>query len=182
MLAYWTEEVNGEFQKRDTPRPTPKTNQVLVRVQASGVNPLDTKIRAGQAEHAKQPLRAVVGIDMAGVVEEVGTAVTVFRPGDEVYGMVGGVGGLPGTLAEFVAADADLLAHKPRNLSMRQAAALPLVTITAWEGLVDRAKVHADQTVLIHAGRVGLVTSRSRSHSPMARRSLRRSLRTRAPS
>jgi NADPH2:quinone reductase len=70
--------------------------------------------------------------------------------------MVGGVGGLQGTLAEFIAADANLLAHKPKNLSMRQAAALPLVTITAWEGLVDRAKVHAGQTVLIHAGAGGV--------------------------
>lgn len=156
MQAYWIEERNGEFRQRDTPRPTPKTNEVLVRVQASGVNPLDTKIRAGQAEHARQPLPAVLGIDMAGVVEEIGDAVTAFRPGDEVYGMVGGVGGLPGTLAEFVAVDAELIARKPRNLSMRQAAALPLVTITAWEGLVDRAGVHTGQTVLVHAGAGGV--------------------------
>ncbi len=70
--------------------------------------------------------------------------------------MVGGVGGLQGTLAEFVLADADLLAHKPKNLSMRQAAALPLGTITAWEGLVDRAQVHAGQKVLVHAGAGGV--------------------------
>ena len=67
--------------------------------------------------------------------------VTAFRPGDEVFGMVGGVGGLQGTLAEFVVADAALLAPKPKTLTMRQSAALPLVTITAWEGLVDRAGV-----------------------------------------
>jgi NADPH:quinone reductase-like Zn-dependent oxidoreductase len=89
---------------------------------------------------------------MAGIVEDVGRDVTAFKAGDEVYGMVGGVGGLQGTLAEFIAADADLLAHKPRNLSMRQAAALPSVAITAWEGLVDRAKICTDQTVLVHAG------------------------------
>src|SRR5262249_20371513 len=76
--------------------------------------------------------------------------------GDEVYGMVGGVGGLQGTLAEYIATDADLLARKPKNLSMRQAAALPLVAITAWEGLVDRAKVGADQTVLVQAGAGGV--------------------------
>jgi NADPH:quinone reductase-like Zn-dependent oxidoreductase len=93
---------------------------------------------------------------MAGIVEEVGSGVAAFKPGDEVFGMVGGVGGLQGTLAEFVAADADLLTHKPGNLSMREAAALPLATITAWEGLVDRAGVHADQTVLIHAGAGGV--------------------------
>ena len=79
-----------------------------------------------------------------------------FEIGDEVYGMVGGVGGLQGTLAEFVTADADLLAHKPKNLSMREAAALPLSVITAWEGLVDRAKVDRQQTVLIHAGAGGV--------------------------
>jgi NADPH2:quinone reductase len=156
MQAFWIGEPNGDFQERDTARPTLERNQVLIRVQASGLNPLDTKIRAGQAAHAKQPLPAVLGMDMAGTVEDIGADVTTFRPGDEVYGMVGGVGGLPGTLAELIAVDMDLIAHKPRNLSMRQSAALPLVTITAWEGLVDRARVHADQAVLVHAGAGGV--------------------------
>jgi NADPH2:quinone reductase len=156
MQAYIVEEPNGNFRKADIPRPTLQANQVMVRVQASGVNPLDTKIRAGQAAHARQPLPAVLGLDMAGIVEEIGADITSYKPGDEVYGMVGGVGGIPGTLAEFVAADADLLAHKPKNLSMRQAAALPLITITAWEGLVDRAKVHASHSVLVHAGAGGV--------------------------
>ena len=127
-----------------------------MKVLASGVNPLDTKIRAGQGEHAKQPLPAVLGLDMAGVVAEVGPGVRDIQPGDEVFGMVGGVRGLQGTLAEFVLADAALLARKPPNLSMRQSAALPLVTITAWEGLVDRAQVRAGQHVLIHAGTGGV--------------------------
>jgi NADPH2:quinone reductase len=156
MHAYLVEEPGGDFRQVVLPRPTLATNQVLIRVHASGVNPLDTKIRAGKAAHAGQPLPAVLGLDMAGVVEEAGAGVIAFKPGDEVYGMVGGVGGLQGTLAEFVAADAGLLAHKPKNLSMREAAALPLITITAWEGLVDRAKVHADQRVLIHAGAGGV--------------------------
>jgi hypothetical protein len=82
---------------------------------------------------------------MAGTVVEVAGDVTASSLGDEVYGMVGGVGGLQGTLAELVAADVDLLARKPNNLSMREAAALPLSTITAWDGLIDRAQVHADQ-------------------------------------
>jgi len=129
---------------------------VLVRICASGVNPIDTKIRAGKAAHAKQPLPAVLGLDMAGIVEDVGPGVAGFKPGDGVYGMVGGVGGLQGTLAEYIAADADLLAHKSRSLSMRQAAALPLSIITAWEGLVDRANVHPGQRVLIHAGAGGV--------------------------
>jgi NADPH2:quinone reductase len=156
MEAYIVEEPDGIFRKTEVPHPTLRPNQVLVRIKASGVNPIDTKIRAGKAAHAKQPLPAVLGLDMAGTIEEVATGVTAFKRGDQVFGMVGGVGGLQGTLAEFIAADVDLLAPKPSNLSMRQAAALPLVAITAWEGLVDRAKVCADQTVLVHAGAGGV--------------------------
>jgi NADPH:quinone reductase-like Zn-dependent oxidoreductase len=127
------------------PQPDPQPGQVLVRIEASAVNPLDIKIRACQAAHARQPLPAILGIDLAGVVEAVGSGVTSFRHGDEVYGMTGGVGGLQGSLAEYAVVDADLLAPKPANLSMREAAALPLIFITAWEGLVDRAAVHSGQ-------------------------------------
>ncbi|HYK37260.1 zinc-dependent alcohol dehydrogenase family protein [Alloacidobacterium sp.] len=154
--AWLVEEPNGAFVESGIASPVPKAKDVLVRIWASGVNPLDTKIRAGKAAHARQPLPAVLGLDMAGVVEEVSSGVTAFKPGDEVFGMVGGVGGLQGTLAEYIIADADLLAHKPKSLSMRQAAALPLSIITAWEGLVDRAKVREGQTVLIHAGAGGV--------------------------
>lgn len=156
MRAYVVEHPGANFTHVDLPEPVAAAGQVLVRVHASGVNPLDTKIRAGKADHAKQPLPAVLGLDMAGVVEEVGAGVTEFRAGDEVYGLVGGVGGHQGTLAEFIAVSADLIALKPKSLSMREAAALPLVTITAWEGIVDRAKVHAGQKVLVHAGAGGV--------------------------
>ena len=156
MWAYIVDQNDGPFRRRDIPRPKPAAGEALVRIHASGVNPLDTKIRAGKAPHANHPLPAVLGLDMAGTVEEVGPGVTAFAPGDEVYGMVGGVGGVQGTLAEYVAADADLLAHKPKALSMAQAAALPLATITAWEGLVDRARVREGQKVLIHAGAGGV--------------------------
>lgn len=156
MRAYLVEEPNGAFRAVDFPSPVPQANQILVRISASGLNPLDTKIRAGKAAHARHPLPAVLGVDMAGIVEDVGSGVTTFRPGDEVYGMVGGIGGLQGTLAEFIAADADLIARKSANLSMREAAALPLSIITAWEGLVDRAKVSAGQKVLVHAGAGGV--------------------------
>jgi len=154
--VWQVEEPGGEFRSLERPRPRPGDRQVLVRIAASGVNPLDTKIRAGKAAHARQPLPAVLGVDMAGTVEEIGLGVTAFQPADEVYGMVGGVGGLQGTLADLIVVDADLLAHKPENLSMREAAALPLSFITAWEGLVDRAKVQTGQTVLIHAGAGGV--------------------------
>lgn len=83
-------------------------------------------------------LPAIIGTDLAGVVEAVGEGVTQFQVGDEVYGLTGGVRGLQGSLAQYAAVDANLLAIKPRNLSMREAAALPLVTLTAWEGLVDK--------------------------------------------
>jgi len=156
MKAYLVETPNGPFRAVDIPTPSPAPNQVLVKIRAAGVNPLDIKIRAAQGGHAKQPLPAILGLDMSGIVEAVGSAITAFQSGDEVYGMVGGVAGLQGTLAEFIIADAALLAHKPKALTMRQAAALPLVAITAWEGLVDRANVHAGQTVLIHAGTGGV--------------------------
>ncbi len=156
MKAYLVDSPNASFRAIEMLRPEPAANQVLVRICASGVNPLDTKIRAGQAAHARQPLPAVLGLDMAGVVEAVGADVTAFRCGDEVFGMVGGIGGRQGTLAEFIAVDEDLLAPKPSSLSMRQAAALPLITITAWEGLVDHARVHPGQTVLVHAGAGGV--------------------------
>ena len=149
-------EADGPFFETERELPRLGNKQVLVRIAASGINPLDTKIRAGKAAHAQQPLPAVLGLDMAGTVEEVGPGVHAFKPGDEVYGMVGGVGGLQGTLATFIVADSDLLALKPRSLSMREAAAMPLVTITAWEGLVDRANIHSGQTALIHAGAGGV--------------------------
>ena len=146
----------GAFRVGPVSRPRPGPGQVLVRIVASGVNPLDTKIHAGQAPHARHPLPAILGIDLAGTVEAVGDGVTRFRPGDDVYGMTGGGGGNQGSLAEYAAVDVDLLAAKPANLTMREAAALPLIAITAWEGLVDRAAVRAGQSVLVlGAGGVG---------------------------
>ena len=137
-----------------TPHPGP--GEVLLRVVASAVNPLDTKIRAGAADHARQALPAILGIDVAGVIVALGDAVTTFQEGDAVFGMAGGIGGLPGSLAEFMVADARLLARKPANLILREAAALPLVFITAWEGLVDRAALRAGQHVLVQGGAGGV--------------------------
>jgi len=137
-------------------RPAAEEGQVLVRIKASSVNPLDLKISSGQAAHARHPVPAILGIDVAGLVESVGAGVAGLEPGDAVYGMTGGVGGLQGSLAEFVAADASLLAPKPNNLGMREAAAVPLIFITAWEGLVDRAHVCAGQKVLVHGGAGGV--------------------------
>ncbi len=156
MRAAVLDAPGAEFRLATVARPTAEAGQVLVRIKASGVNPLDIKIRAGQAPHARHPLPGILGIDLAGVVEAVGPGVTGFRRGDEVYGMTGGVAGLQGSLAEFAAVDARLLAHKPANLDWREAAALPLIFITAWEGLVDRATVHAGQKVLVQGGAGGV--------------------------
>lgn len=136
--------------------PVAGPGQVLVRVHASGVNPLDTKIAAGKADHAGALLPAVLGIDMAGVVVSAGEGVQDFEAGDRVYGMTGGVGGVAGSLSEYVAVDARLLARMPQQLSMHEAAALPLIFITAWEGLVDRAQLSAGQTLLVHGGAGGV--------------------------
>jgi NADPH:quinone reductase len=156
MQAAMLDSPGAAFRIATVARPHPQPGQVLVRVKASAVNPLDIKIRAGQAAHARQPLPAILGIDLAGVGEAVGDGVTAFRHGDEVFGMTGGVGGLQGSLAEYAAVDADLLAPKPANLGMRDAAAVPLIFITAWEGLVDRAAVHSGPKVLVHGGAGGV--------------------------
>ncbi|MEU8118099.1 zinc-dependent alcohol dehydrogenase family protein [Spirillospora sp. NPDC049024] len=156
MRAVVLEEFGGHLDLREVPQPVPGTGQVLVQIRASGVNPLDTKIRAGRADHARSRLPAVLGLDLAGMVVEAGPGVTGFRPGDEVYGLTGGVGDLQGSLAQYAAVDARLLAPKPAFLGMREAAALPLAVITAWEGLVDRAGVRVGQRVLVQGGAGGV--------------------------
>lgn len=156
MQAAVLENYGAPFRLASIARPVPKEGQVLVQVKASGVNPLDLKIRGGAAEHARHPLPAILGIDLAGVVAAVGPGVSALRIGDEVYGMTGGVGGVQGSLAEYAAVDASLLAPKPAHFSMREAASLPLVFITAWEDLVDRARVGAAHTVLVQGGAGGV--------------------------
>ncbi|MDY7559578.1 zinc-dependent alcohol dehydrogenase family protein [Pseudomonas sp. CCC3.2] len=156
MQALLVDFSDAPLRLTQLPMPIPEAGQVLVRIKASGVNPLDTKIRTGKAAHARQPLPAVLGMDLAGVVHALGPGVDRFKVGDEVYGMASGVGGVQGSLAQFAAVDTELLALKPSNLSMREAAALPLVFITAWEGLIDRADLQANQTVLIQGGAGGV--------------------------
>jgi D-arabinose 1-dehydrogenase-like Zn-dependent alcohol dehydrogenase len=165
MKALLLEQYHTPYRLVELPVPVAGPRQVLVKIVASAINPLDVKIKDGQAGHAQTKLPAILGIDMAGIVEVVGDGLAAealdagsvgFRPGDEVYGMTGGIAGVPGSLAEYAAVDADLLALKPKNLSMRQAAALPLVFITAWEALVDRAQVSPGKTVLIHGGAGGV--------------------------
>jgi len=153
------EKYGRPFRVTTIPRPAPGQGDVLVRIRASGINPLDLKILDGAAAHARHLPPAVLGLDMAGIVEALGPDVTKFKVGDEVYGMVGGVGGIQGTLAEFAAVDLDLLALKPTNLSFREAAVLPLVVITAWEGLFDRMQVKPGDKLLVQGGAGGVGTA-----------------------
>lgn len=147
---------DAAFTPAELERPAVTSGQVLVRVKATSVNTIDTMIREMGKDLPLSPdLPAVLGMDFAGVIEEVGEGVTGYAVGDEVYGCAGGLADLQGALAEFVPADARLIAHKPEKLSMREAAALPLVGITAWEGL-ERAGVASGQQVLVQGGAGGV--------------------------
>lgn len=137
-------------------KPTPTSHQVVIRVHASSVNPIDYKIRNGMAKHFAPMEPRILHGDVAGTIAAIGSQVTRFKVGDEVYGCIGGVGPRPGALAEFAVADAELLALKPKNLSFHEAAALPLVCVTAWDALIDRANIQKGQTVLVHAGTGGV--------------------------
>lgn len=137
------------FRLVDLPKPELRPGTLLIRIIATSVNQIDAKIRTGLPIGPDLP--AVLGCDAAGIVEAVGAGVIGFMPGDEVYGCVGGVKGQGGTLADYVLADARVVAHKPGTLSMREAAALPLVSITAWEAL-ERAVVSSSDHVLVHGG------------------------------
>ena len=147
---------NAEFQLVEIPEPSTEAGHVRVRVAATSVNTVDTMIRRLGKDLPLSPnLPAVLGMDFAGTVETVGEGVTDFAPGDEVYGCAGGLADLQGALADYMLADARLIAHKPKTLSMREAAALPLVGITAYEGL-QRAGVRAGQKALVHGGAGGV--------------------------
>jgi NADPH:quinone reductase len=129
-------------------------HDVRVRLRAAGINPVDYKLRSGGTIGGTLPV--ILGWDGAGVVDGIGPAVTRVRPGDEVYFCDGGFGPTPGTYTEVKIVDERYLARKPEQLSFVQAAAAPLVTITAWEALHERARVSAGQHVLVQAGAGGV--------------------------
>ena len=130
-------------------------HQVLVRIKAIGINPIDIKLRTAP-ERFPVSFPVIPGCDGAGIIEAVGRHVQNFKPGDEVYFSQPGFNKRQGTYAEFVLVDENLLALKPQSLSFEQAAAAPLVLITAWEALHDRARIASGQTILIHAGAGGV--------------------------
>jgi NADPH2:quinone reductase len=139
----------------DVPMPVPAADQVLVRLKAAGINPIDTKLRS-RGVFFENALPAVLGCDAAGVIESVGDAVTALQTGDEVWFCHGGLGREQGNYAEFNVVDEQLARKKPASLSFEQAAAAPLVLITAWEALFDRARLESGQTVLVHGGAGGV--------------------------
>jgi len=141
----------------DAPTPALRDDDVLVRVHAASVNALDTRIRTGEFKVIlPYRLPLILGNDLAGTVERVGAGVHEFKPGDEVYARV--EDDRIGTFAEFVAVKAASLARKPGNLDMMEAASLPLVALTAWQALVETARVKPGQKVFIQAGSGGVGT------------------------
>ena len=139
----------------DVPRPEPKENEILVRVIAAGVNPVDGMVRAGMfAKYGRTPFPMIPGYDIAGIVEKTGPKITKFKKGDSVYAYISLKDG--GGYAEYAVATEVEAAPKPRSISFVEAAGVPVVTLTAWQALIDTAKLSAGQTVLIHGGSGGV--------------------------
>lgn len=153
VLSLKTAGSIDNFELIDVAQPSVTEGHLLIEVHACSINQIDIKIRQGLPIGPQLP--SAIGCDMAGVVREVGANVTGFNIGDEVYGCVAGVKGLGGTMSEYIVTDAKLVAHKPKNLSMKQAAALPLVAITAWEGIV-RSQLAEGEQILVHGGMGGV--------------------------
>ena len=132
----------------DAPRPEPEEDEILVRVRAAAVNPVDWKVRDGAGERFGLKLPLILGGDIAGIVEEVGARVTNFKKGDAVYGMTAS-GGFSGGYAEYALAKAETVALKPDSLSFEEAAALPVAALTAWQSMFDLADLRSGQRILI---------------------------------
>src|SRR6185503_17151807 len=141
----------------EAPDPELREDDVLVQIHAAGVNLLDSKIRNGEFKlFLRYRLPLILGHDVAGVVVRVGSRVRRFKPGDEVYARP--ADGRIGAFAEFIAINGDDVAIKPKALSMAEAASIPLVGLTAWQALVERANLRKGQKVLVHAGSGGVGT------------------------
>lgn len=158
MKAIEIRESGGPSVLQLVERPRPELSgpdDILIRIRAAGINPIDTKVRA-RGPMLPEGLPMVPGCDGAGVVEEVGEAVTRFKPGDEVWYCHGGLGGPQGSYAEYIVLDNQLAQMRPRTIGFTEAGAAPLVLLTAWEALHDRARLHEGQQVLIHGGAGGV--------------------------
>ena len=144
-----------QLQIGEAEKPACAANEILVQIVAAGINPVDTKVRSNGLFIA-EGLPAILGCDGAGIVEAVGADVTRFEPGDPVYYCYGGLGQKAGNYAEYIAVPETYAAMKPDCLDFIDAAAAPLVLITAWEALFDRARINSGQKVFIHAGAGGV--------------------------
>jgi len=142
------------FELRDVPKPVPQAGQVLVRVHATSINPLDFQVRRGDYTDYV-PLPSITGHDVSGVVEAVGPGVTSFVPGDEVWYTPQIFDG-PGSYAEYHVAAESIVGKKPASLSHIEAATLTLVGGTAWEALVVRAALRVGESILVHGGAGGV--------------------------
>jgi len=136
------------FELSEIPKPDLKPGHVLIKVYATSVNQIDCKIRSGAVSAISPDFPAILHGDFAGVIDSVASDVTNFKVQDEVYGCAGGLKGSGGALAEFMLVDAKLIALKPKSLSMLEAAALPLVSITAWEALFKKARLTRKNSIL----------------------------------
>ena len=159
MRAIRIHEFGGPdvLKDEEAPQPVPGADEVLIKVHASGVNPVDTKIRAGEAK-GKFPvtLPLIPGWDVSGEIEEVGSDVLSFRKGDEVYSRPDLSGN--GTYAEYVVVKANQVNRKPKSIDHDKAAAIPLAGVTAWQGLFTHGQLEEGQRVLIHAASGGVGT------------------------
>lgn len=157
MKAVVVNEYGGPevLKYQDAPKPEPKNDEILVRVMAAGVNPVDTYVRQGKLSRSGALDRPIIiGYDVAGVVEKTGADAKKFKPGDAVYCYLSVMRG--GGYAEYAVAKESETAFKPKNISFVEAAAVPLAATTAWQALVDTAKIDKGQTVLIHGGSGGV--------------------------
>lgn len=140
----------------DLPKPVPNDDEVLIKIKFTGINPVDTKVRAGTSGMSKQlKLPAILGWDVSGTIESVGKNVSSFKNGDEVFGCIG-FPGLGKTYAEFAVADPKLLAKKPSNISFEEAAAIPLAGLTAYQAINVHLKISKGQRILIQAAAGGV--------------------------
>ncbi|PQZ57678.1 NADPH:quinone reductase [Bacillus sp. MYb209] len=144
-----------ELQERQVSKPVVKCNEVLIRIHATSVNPVDWKIRKGDLQEKLQfSFPIILGLDVAGVIEEVGENVQCFKIGDKVFTKPENIG--KGSYSEYITVKSNLVAQMPNNLNFEEAASIPLAGLTAWQSLVDYAQINENDRVLIHAGAGGV--------------------------
>lgn len=153
MKAIQIEEYGDEsvLQYTDVERPKPKADEILVKIHAASVNPIDWKIRDGRGKALGKQLPLILGADFAGIIEEIGSEITKFKVHEAVYGKI-----LTGCYAEYVIVKETELGRKPKNLNYNEAAAIPMGALTSWQAIFETAKLKSGQKILIHAASGGV--------------------------